>query len=72
MDGAAARALVVQADGEMTRQGWNPKGTFTDTLRQAIAVAAAQRRDIAAPVSRPVEPIPASPCVGLVGPAAYR
>ena len=73
MDGAAARALVVQADGEMTRQGWNPKGTFTDTLRQAVAVTAAQRRDVAAPVSRPVEPVPASRRVGLeVGPAAYR
>ena len=73
MDGAAARALVAQADGEITRQGWNPKVTFTDTLRQAVAVAAAQRRELVAPRSRPLQAAPPNRSLGLqAGPAAYR
>jgi DNA primase len=73
LDGTAALALAAQADGEMTRQGWNPKGTFTETLRQAVVVASAQRRDLVAPHSRPLEPPPTRRSPGLeAGPAAYR
>jgi DNA primase len=73
MDGRSARALAAPADGEMTRHGWNPKGTFTETLAQAVAVAAAQRRDLVAPQSRRLEPPPAHRRLGIdAGPAAYR
>jgi hypothetical protein len=72
LPGTDARALAAQAEREMTRQGWNPKGAFTETLRQAIVVAAAQQRDIAAPHCRRLAPPPADHSPGLqAGPAAY-
>jgi DNA primase len=72
LDGASARVLAAQADGEMTRQGWNPRGAFAFTLRQAVAVAAAQHRDVA-PHSRAMRPAPPDRGLGLeAGPAAYR
>jgi DNA primase len=55
LHGSDARALGGQAEAEMTRQGWNPKGVFTDILRQAVAVAVSQRRDAAAPRSLPLD-----------------
>lgn len=73
LPGRDARALAAQADGEMTRQGWNPKGGFTDTLRHAVAVAVAQRRDAAAPRSLRLDSPRADRSLGLVAvPAAYR
>jgi DNA primase len=73
LPGSDARALAAQADGEMTRHGWNPKNAFTDTLRQAVAVATAQRHDIAAPHSRRHQPPPTDRSLGMAaGPAAYR
>lgn len=49
LSGSDARVLGAQAEGEMTRQGWNRKGAFTDALYQAVSVAVAQRRDMPAP-----------------------
>ncbi|SDP19219.1 DNA primase [Pedococcus dokdonensis] len=60
-----ARDLAAQADGEMTRQGWNPKGIFTQTLVQAVAVAAAQRCDVAAPRSLRLDAPAADRSLGL-------
>lgn len=73
LPGGDARALAAEADGEMTRQGWNPKGSFTETLRQAVAVAAAQRCDVAAPRNLRLDAQAADHALGLgVGRAAYR
>jgi DNA primase len=67
-----ARAMAAQADAEMTREGWNPKGTFTETLRQAVAVAAAQRCDVAAPRSLRLDAPAADRSLGLeAGSPAY-
>ena len=73
LPGRDARALAAQADGEMTRQGWNAKGTFTQTLRHAVAVAVAQQRDLAAPRILRLDPPAADHASGLeAGRAAYR
>ena len=73
LPGRDARVLAAQADHEMTRQGWNPKGTFTETLRRVVVVAAAQRRDVAAPRSLRLDAPAAHRSLGLeVGSPAHR
>lgn len=68
-----ARALGTQAEGEMTRQGWNPKGAFTSALHQAVTVAVPQRRDAPSPRSLRLEGPTADRSLGLdAWRASYR